>query len=110
MGDNKQPTEDYYATGVPSTGGGYGAYDDRKLTAEEEEEEDIQATKQQISFMKKEDVNSTRNALRIAAQAEETGRGTLARQLPIIIRAITTSSGWHTSSIVILSRLLVVSQ
>ena len=30
---------------------GYGAYGDRQLTAEEEEEEDIQATKQQIRFM-----------------------------------------------------------
>ncbi len=58
---------------------GYGAYEDRQLTAEEEEEEDVQATKQQIRFMKQEDVSSTRNALRIAAQAEETGRNTLAR-------------------------------
>lgn len=71
-------------------GGGYGesaASDNdhstygegRQLTAEEEEEEDVQATKQQIRFMKQEDVASTRNALRIAAQAEETGRATLAR-------------------------------
>ncbi|KAI9679896.1 MAG: Protein transport protein S9 plasma membrane t-SNARE [Caeruleum heppii] len=60
--------------------GGYGAYgEDRQLTAEEEEEEDVQATKQQIRFMKQEDVGSTRNALRIAAQAEETGRSTLER-------------------------------
>jgi hypothetical protein len=59
--------------------GGYGAYGDRQLTAEEAEEEDVQATKQQIRFMKQEDVSSTRNALRIAAQAEETGRGTLER-------------------------------
>ena len=58
---------------------GYGAYEDRQLTAEEEEEEDVLATKQQIRFMKQEDVSSTRNALRIAAQAEETGRNTLAR-------------------------------
>lgn len=82
-GDNKQPTGEYYATGTPSGGPSgqpsYGAYQDRNLTAEEEEEEDVQATKQQIRFMKREDVNSTRNALRIAAQAEETGRGTLAR-------------------------------
>ncbi|MCJ1367141.1 hypothetical protein MMC16_006273 [Acarospora aff. strigata] len=58
---------------------GYGAYGDRQLTAEEEEEEDVAATKQQIRFTKQEDVSSTRNALRIAAQAEETGRNTLAR-------------------------------
>lgn len=57
----------------------YGAYQDRQLTAEEEEEEDVQATKQDIRFMKQQDVSSTRNALRVAAQAEESGRGTLAR-------------------------------
>lgn len=54
-------------------GSSYEAYGDRQLTAEEEEEEDVQATKQQIRFIKQEDVSSTRNALRIAAQAEETG-------------------------------------
>jgi hypothetical protein len=57
----------------------YGAYGDRQLTAEEEEEEDINATKQDIKFMKQQDVSSTRNALRMAEQAEETGRNTLAR-------------------------------
>lgn len=57
----------------------YGAYGDRQLTAEEEEEEDIQATKQEIRFMKQQDVSSTRNALQMAAQAEESGRNTLAR-------------------------------
>lgn len=58
---------------------GYEAYGDRQLTAEEEEEEDVEATKQEIRFMKQQDVSSTRNALRVAAQAEETGRNTLAR-------------------------------
>ncbi|KAI4247843.1 MAG: hypothetical protein LQ352_006079 [Teloschistes flavicans] len=69
-----------------SAPGGYGdssnsyqPYGDRQLTAEEEEEEDVEATKQQIKFIKQEDVSSTRNALRIAAQAEETGQNTLAR-------------------------------
>jgi len=57
----------------------YGAYGDRQLTAEEEEEEDITATKQEIRFIKQQDVSSTRNALQAAAMAEETGRGTLAR-------------------------------
>ena len=51
------------------SGPSYGAYGDRQLTAEEEEEEDVQATKQQIRFIKQEDVSSTRNALRMAAQA-----------------------------------------
>ena len=59
---------------------GYGAYgEERQLTAEEAEEEDILASKQQIRQIKQEDVGSTRNALRIAAQAEETGRATLER-------------------------------
>lgn len=58
---------------------GYEAYGDRQLTAEEEEDEDVEATKQEIRLIKQEDVSSTRNALRAAAQAEETGRNTLAR-------------------------------
>ncbi len=69
-----------YAPGQP--GGeerNYGAYGDRQLTAEEEEEEDITATKQEIKFMKQQDVASTRNALQAAAAAEQSGRDTLAR-------------------------------
>ncbi|KAJ5168431.1 uncharacterized protein N7482_004025 [Penicillium canariense] len=54
-------------------------YQDRQLTAEEEEEENVQATKQEMRFVKQGDVSSTRNALRAAAMAEETGRTTLAR-------------------------------
>lgn len=66
---NDRPVGDYT--------GGYG--EDRKLTREEEEEEEVAATKQEIRFMKQEDVSSTQRALAIAAQAEETGRATLAR-------------------------------
>ena len=58
---------------------GYGTYQDRQLTAEEEEEEEVQGTKDQIRMIKQQDVSSTRNALRIAQQAEETGRSTLER-------------------------------
>jgi hypothetical protein len=78
---NGRPGGGYSAeSGTSGGSGGYGAYgEERQLTAEEEEEEDVQATKQQIRFMKQEDVSSTRNALRIAQQAEETGRATLAR-------------------------------
>ncbi|KAB8278693.1 hypothetical protein BDV30DRAFT_203465 [Aspergillus minisclerotigenes] len=73
-----------YSEGNPSYGGGSNAYttstyQERHLTAEEEEEEEIQTIKQDIRFIKQGDVASTRNALRIAAQAEETGRETLAR-------------------------------
>ncbi|KAI9723183.1 MAG: Meiosis-specific subunit of the t-SNARE complex [Chrysothrix sp. TS-e1954] len=58
---------------------GYGTYQDRQLTAEEEEEEEVQGTKDQVRMIKQQDVSSTRNALRIAQQAEETGRSTLER-------------------------------
>jgi hypothetical protein len=56
----------------------YGSYSGRRLSIEEEGEE-IMATKQEIRFMKQQDVSSTRNALRMAAQAEQTGRNTLSR-------------------------------
>ncbi|KAI5290249.1 Meiosis-specific subunit of the t-SNARE complex [Ascosphaera aggregata] len=57
----------------------YQPYEERQLTAEEEEEEDVQATKQEIKFLKEKTVSSTRNALAAAARAEETGRDTLTR-------------------------------
>lgn len=73
------PEYQYNGQGDPTEARSYGAYGDRQLTAEEEEEEDITATKQEIRFMKQQDVSSTRNALQAAAMAEETGRNTLAR-------------------------------
>ena len=45
----------------------------------EENEEDVEGIKQQIRTTKQESVNSTRNALRLAREAEETARGTLLR-------------------------------
>ncbi|KAI0078905.1 hypothetical protein K474DRAFT_1706097 [Panus rudis PR-1116 ss-1] len=45
----------------------------------EETEEDIEGIKQQTRFVKQESVNSTRNALRLAREAEETARNTLGR-------------------------------
>lgn len=59
--------------GAGGYGGGYDPgpkYEDRQLTAEEEEDEEIKATKQQIRAIKQGDVASTRNALRIAQAAE----------------------------------------
>jgi hypothetical protein len=73
------PPYEYNAGQDGGEGGSYGAYGDRQLTAEEEEEEDITATKQEIRFIKQQDVASTRNALQMAAAAEESGRSTLAR-------------------------------
>lgn len=69
-------TGGYDSTEMP---GGYGAGAPRELTAEEQEEEDVQAAKGEIRFIKQQDVSSTRNARRIAEQAEQTGRETLAR-------------------------------
>ncbi|KAF5367235.1 hypothetical protein D9615_010672 [Tricholomella constricta] len=45
----------------------------------EENEEDIEGIKQQTRFIKQDSVNSTRNALRLAREAEETARNTLTR-------------------------------
>lgn len=79
-GYGQPPPSGYGSSGGYGSGsGGYGADQDRKLTAEEEEEADIEDIKRRIQFTKQESVSSTRNALRVAAQAEETGRNTLSR-------------------------------
>jgi len=44
-----------------------------------EDGEDVEGIKQQTRFVKQESVNSTRNALRLAREAEETARNTLTR-------------------------------
>lgn len=48
-------------------------------TPGEENEEDVEGIKQQTRFIKQEGVNSTRNALRMAREAEETARNTVNR-------------------------------
>ena len=45
----------------------------------QDDEEDVEAIKQEIRFTKQESLSSTRNAIRIASEAEETGRNTLTR-------------------------------
>ena len=45
----------------------------------EEDEEDVEGIKSQTRYIKQDSVNSTRNALRLAREAEETARGTLGR-------------------------------
>ena len=45
----------------------------------EENEEDVEAIKHQTRFIKQDSVKSTRNALRMAREAEETARGTINR-------------------------------
>ncbi|KAG7089929.1 hypothetical protein E1B28_011561 [Marasmius oreades] len=43
----------------------------------EEDDDDVEGIKKQTRFVKQESVNSTRNALRLAREAEETARGTV---------------------------------
>jgi len=45
----------------------------------QENEDDVEGIKQQTRFVKQESVTSTRNALRLAQEAEETARNTLTR-------------------------------
>ena len=47
--------------------------------AGQETEEDVEGIKKQTRYVKQESVNSTRNALRMAREAEDTARGTLSR-------------------------------
>lgn len=78
--ENPPPYDQGQAKGYgDNSGPSSQAYGDKCLTAEEEEEEDVEATKQQIRSTKQEDVSLLRNALRAANQAMETGADTLAR-------------------------------
>ncbi|OBZ79156.1 Protein transport protein sec9 [Grifola frondosa] len=45
----------------------------------EENDEDVEGIKQQLRFTKQESVSSTRNALRLAREAEETARNTVSK-------------------------------
>lgn len=49
------------------------------MQTQEEEDEDIEGIKQEIRFIKQESLSSTRNALRMANEAEEAGRSTLTK-------------------------------
>lgn len=51
----------------------------RDPTPGEENDEDVEGIKQQTRFVKQDSVNSTRNALRMAREAEETARNTLTK-------------------------------
>jgi len=53
------------------------AQEPRERTAQEEEDDEVEAVKQQMRFTKQESLASTRNALRIARETEETASGTL---------------------------------
>lgn len=66
---NQMPSE------IDRNGGGYA--EEEKEEAMDSEDEDAEAIKGQIRFTKQQSVNSSRNALRIAAEAEESGRNAL---------------------------------
>jgi len=69
---------------TPKKGGGSGRFFDgpdlaRDPTPGEENEEDVEGIKKQTRYVKQESAQSTRNALRLAREAEETARNTLNR-------------------------------
>lgn len=65
--------------GASDLHGGYGAPPDRELTAEEQEDQDVSATKGEIRQIKQDTVSSSRRTRQIAEQSEQLGRDTLAR-------------------------------
>lgn len=67
--EKHQPTDRF--TDGPSQGG--------SVDGQVEEEDEAEGIKKQSRFTKQESVNSTRNALRLAREAEETARNTLGR-------------------------------
>ncbi|KAF8322447.1 hypothetical protein DL93DRAFT_2040499, partial [Clavulina sp. PMI_390] len=76
------PPNRFANDGPSGSGAGsrYGNSDEpREFQTQEEEDEEVEGIRQQIRGVKQESVQSTRNALRIAREAEETGRNTLAR-------------------------------
>ncbi|KAF5092325.1 hypothetical protein D0Z03_002921 [Geotrichum reessii] len=61
-----------------SNGGGSDQYENSAEPEEiNSEDEDVEAIRQQVRFLKKDTVNETRNALQSAARAEESGRNAL---------------------------------
>ena len=68
--------EDEYGRGLQQQAHSYDA-PQRERTAQEEEDDEVEAVKQQMRFTKQESLASTRNALRIARETEETASNTL---------------------------------
>ncbi|THV01032.1 hypothetical protein K435DRAFT_656121 [Dendrothele bispora CBS 962.96] len=67
----------------PQKSGGSGRFFDgpamREPAPGEENDDDVEGIKQQMRYVKQESASSTRNALRMAREAEETARNTLGR-------------------------------
>lgn len=76
-GRSGNPYGDTNDEGGDSSFGGYGS--GQALTAEEQEEADIQASKNEIRAVKQATVHSTRNATMVARQALDQGAATLNR-------------------------------
>jgi len=85
-GNADQDRNELFSGYKPQPGQGSGRFFDNagpqgrpEPTAGEENEDDVEGIKQQLRFTKQESVNSTRNALRLAREAEETARSTLGK-------------------------------
>jgi len=65
----------------------------------DDKEEDVEGIKRQIRFTKQESVNSTKNALRLAREAEETGRNTLGRLDEQSVRLQDTERSLNTANV-----------
>lgn len=77
---NQPPGYEYKNPGADAnTERSYGAYGDRQLTAEEEEEEDIRAHKDDIRTTKQATRSAVQNINRMIFEADESGQNTLAR-------------------------------
>src|ERR1700736_5107241 len=81
FGDRPPPSQDRYGRdhyGASHVESEPDRYDEYQQQAEGSDE-DVEAIKQEILFTKQESLSSTRNAIRIASEAEEQGRNTLTR-------------------------------
>jgi hypothetical protein len=83
-GDVDQDRAELFAGHNPQRGQGSGRFFDGPARRPspppgQETEEDVEGIKQQTRYVKQESAQSTRNALRLAREAEETARATLGR-------------------------------
>jgi hypothetical protein len=78
FGNRPPPSQDAYGRDRYDTPAQPDHYDEYQQQAQESDE-DVEAIKQEIRFTKQESLASTRNAIRIASEAEEQGRNTLTR-------------------------------
>ncbi|TFK57271.1 hypothetical protein OE88DRAFT_1730658 [Heliocybe sulcata] len=77
QGNVDRDRQELFAGYNPQKAGSGRFFNDPPAEPGENEEEDIEGIKSQIRYTKQESVNSTRNALRMAREAEETARNTI---------------------------------